>query len=180
MKRIFIKIHPAATGISWFTTSADTGCFRKITAMAMSLWALAAKSTFSLDLESANSSLGSARALACSFRRLAEILPLFNERKSLARRQRQHARRVRSPEKTRVIARTSFGESGHVQTHRKFWPRLRRGMKWEFTQAQYSRGRSVTLATSKLTHRGISRCGSRNFHRAVCHLPQKFWRHVQN
>src|SRR5436190_6008647 len=133
---------------------------------------LAAKSTFSLDLESANSSLGSARALACSFRRLAEILPLLNERKSLARRQRQHARRV--------IARTSFGESGHVQTHRKFWPRLRRGMKWEFTQAQYSRGRSVTLATSKLTHRGISRCGSRNFHRAVCHFRQKFWRHVQN
>jgi len=40
---------------------------------------------------------GSARALACYFRRLAEML-LFNQRESLARRQRQHARRVRSPE----------------------------------------------------------------------------------
>src|SRR5947207_14127111 len=96
---------------------------------------LAAKSTFSLDLESANSSLGSARALARSFRRLAEILPLFNERKSLARRQRQHARRVRSPEKTRVIARTSFVEIRNVQTDWKAWRRLRRVLKSEFTQA---------------------------------------------
>src|SRR5438094_1895650 len=130
---------------------------------------LAAKSTFSLDLESANSSLGSARALACSFRRLAEILPLFNERKSLARRQRQHARRVRSPEKTRVIARTSFGESGHVQTHRKFWPRLRRVMKWEFRPAQYSRARGVTLAPSKSIRPGIPPSVGQIFHQVIFH-----------
>src|SRR4029453_9712386 len=38
-----------------------------------------------------DSFLGSARALACPFRRLAEMFLSFNQEESLARRQRQHA-----------------------------------------------------------------------------------------
>jgi hypothetical protein len=45
--------------------------------------------------------LGSARASRAHFRRLAEMLLLFNQNGSLARRQRQHARRVRSPDLNR-------------------------------------------------------------------------------
>ena len=151
----------------------------------MSLWALAAKSTFSLDLESANSSLGSARALACyaSPARTFGASPksfLYSTKESHWRGANDSARRVRSPEKTRVIARTSFGESGHVQTHRKFWPRLRRVMKWEFTPAQYFRGRSATPSPSKSIRRGIPQSVGQIFHQAIFHPRRRFCRPDQN
>src|SRR5438105_12191448 len=84
------------------------------------LWSLATKSTFSLDLEFANSGLGSAYALTCWLRRLAEIL-LYLTKESRWRGANDSTRGACAPpEKRRHSAALRY--------------------KMEFRRAQYSRG----------------------------------------
>src|SRR5438477_4955901 len=59
---------------------------------------------------------GERTRLACPFRRLTEMPLLFNQKRSLARRQRQHARRVRSP----AFPRTNQSDNGgHISQQRR-------------------------------------------------------------
>jgi hypothetical protein len=125
---------------------------------------LNAKSAFSLDLEFANSGLGSARALPyyTSPARTFGASPksFFIQPEKVVGEAPPTARSLRSPEERRHSAALRY--------------------EMEFRQAEYFRDRGATPAPSKSIHQETLLSVRQNVHRATFRLRQKFCRHIQN
>src|SRR5438477_1479323 len=110
---------------------------------------------------------GERTRLACPFRCLAEMPLLFNQKRSLARRQRQHARRVRSQlsrEQTKVImADTSPSKGAQASPHSRTISRsdkssstVARRRRYFFSMISFSTSKSAASGRSWYVHESSS------------------------